>query len=92
MTSKNTTKKKFKKKQNNKPAALDINKAENIEITFTIDDALYTIKPKAGSRLDAEINLQTVLRLALDKHDPDLIVDVDIMDLENKTDEIAEAK
>ena len=76
-----------KKPTSKKPAALNINAAENIELTFQIGDKQYALKPKDG-KLSAKICMETVLRLALDNHEPMLIQEVDFIDLSNKLEEI----
>ena len=75
------------KAKSKKLKAIDINSAENIDLTFTIGDKQYALKPKGG-KLSAEICMQTVLRLALYNHEPMLIQEADIIDLSNKLEEI----
>lgn len=75
------------KAKTKKPAALNINSAENIELTFTIGDKQYALKPK-DNKLSAKICMQTVLRLALDNHEPIIIQEADIIDLSETLDEI----
>lgn len=61
--------------------------AENIDLTFTIGEKLFILKPKDG-KLESRICMETVLRLALDKHIAVEVHDAEIHDLEETTDEI----
>lgn len=72
-----------------KEKGIDLNKAEDIELTFRIGSKLYMIEPKC-SKLESHICMETVLRLALDKHIAVEIIDADILDLEDKIKKIKE--
>lgn len=61
--------------------------AENIDLTFTIGEKLYILKPKDG-KLESRICMETVLRLALDKHIAVEVHDAEIHDLEEKLEKI----
>lgn len=73
-----------------KPAVIDLNLAENIELTFRIGTKLYIISSKPDHKLDAKICMETVLRLALDKHVAVEVHDAEIHDLEETIEEITE--
>lgn len=79
-------------KKEKKPEVLDINKAENIELTFTIDGDLYAIEPKPNCELASKICLETIIRLAMDVHDPIKIIDENINELEENLKNITKEK
>jgi len=71
------------------PKAIDMNKVENIEISFTIDDKSYVLKPKKDvSKTSAKIYLECALMLAFDSHEAFVIQEADMIDLKNTLDEI----
>jgi hypothetical protein len=85
------TNKKKPKANSQQPIAIDINKVENIEITYRVGTKLYAIKPKATvSKSDSRINLESCLLLAFDKHEHFLVADGDIIELQEKLDKIQE--
>jgi len=89
MAKKLTAKSKKQKAKSKKPAAPITLPylAENIDLTFTIGEKLFILKPKEG-KLESRICMETVLRLALDKHIAVEVHDAEIHDLEEKIEEI----
>jgi len=77
------------KAKGKEPEPLDLNQTENIELSFTIGDKQYALKPKKG-KLNSKICMEYILRLALDFHEPMIIHDANIHDLEEKIKKIIE--